>query len=269
MNRFEPQTKHPGGVLARLLRWIPRDGLSPQPRLDPMPNAPMMHRPLDDHLLPASNPGPIPRRTQSQARGGSARGTHTHASVVVMCQTVLPPRVAPHGHDATPASREGARPPASFPSNHRLSRPRGGPGRHSLEARAGPARRSATTRSLRRAPREGDRRWCARDLRRAATWSFGAPTACVPRCRMPGSRSGRVHTGEVELRGNDVAGSGSTSPLVCGARPLRRAARLRTVKDLVAGSDYAFDSRGVHSLKGVPEDWSPRGDLMLARRTPA
>ena len=29
----------------------------------------------------------------------------------------------------------------------------------------------------------------------------------------------------------------------------------RTVKDLVAGSDYAFTSRGVHSLKGVPEEW--------------
>jgi hypothetical protein len=29
----------------------------------------------------------------------------------------------------------------------------------------------------------------------------------------------------------------------------------RTVKDLVAGSDYAFESRGVHSLKGVPEEW--------------
>jgi hypothetical protein len=26
------------------------------------------------------------------------------------------------------------------------------------------------------------------------------------------------------------------------------------VKDLVAGSDYAFASRGLHSLKGVPEE---------------
>lgn len=29
----------------------------------------------------------------------------------------------------------------------------------------------------------------------------------------------------------------------------------RTVKDLVAGSDYTFASRGVHSLKGVPDEW--------------
>jgi len=29
----------------------------------------------------------------------------------------------------------------------------------------------------------------------------------------------------------------------------------RTVKDLVAGSGYAFTSRGLHSLKGVPEEW--------------
>ena len=29
----------------------------------------------------------------------------------------------------------------------------------------------------------------------------------------------------------------------------------RTVKDLVAGSDYTFASRGLHSLKGVPEEW--------------
>jgi len=29
----------------------------------------------------------------------------------------------------------------------------------------------------------------------------------------------------------------------------------RTVKDLLAGSDYAFASRGVHNLKGVPDEW--------------
>ena len=30
----------------------------------------------------------------------------------------------------------------------------------------------------------------------------------------------------------------------------------RTVRDLVAGSGIVFDDRGVHDLKGVPEQWS-------------
>ena len=29
----------------------------------------------------------------------------------------------------------------------------------------------------------------------------------------------------------------------------------RTVKDLVAGSGMAFTERGVHRLKGVPDEW--------------
>jgi hypothetical protein len=29
----------------------------------------------------------------------------------------------------------------------------------------------------------------------------------------------------------------------------------RTVKDLVAGSGLAFEQRGRHSLKGVPDRW--------------
>jgi class 3 adenylate cyclase len=28
-----------------------------------------------------------------------------------------------------------------------------------------------------------------------------------------------------------------------------------TVKDLVAGSDLAFQDRGVHKLKGIPGEW--------------
>jgi hypothetical protein len=27
------------------------------------------------------------------------------------------------------------------------------------------------------------------------------------------------------------------------------------VKDLVAGSDFSFASRGLHQLKGVPDEW--------------
>jgi class 3 adenylate cyclase len=65
-----------------------------------------------------------------------------------------------------------------------------------------------------------------------------------------------VHTGEIELRGEDVAGIGvhiaARVAALAGAGELLAS---RTVKDLVAGSDYAFSSRGAHSLKGVSEDW--------------
>ena len=30
----------------------------------------------------------------------------------------------------------------------------------------------------------------------------------------------------------------------------------RTVRDLVAGSGIVFDDRGVHDLKGVPDQWA-------------
>jgi class 3 adenylate cyclase len=65
-----------------------------------------------------------------------------------------------------------------------------------------------------------------------------------------------VHTGEVELRGDDVSGIGvhiaARVAALAGAGELLAS---RTVKDLVAGSDYAFASRGVHTLKGVPDAW--------------
>jgi pimeloyl-ACP methyl ester carboxylesterase len=65
-----------------------------------------------------------------------------------------------------------------------------------------------------------------------------------------------VHTGEVELRGDDVSGIGvhiaARVAALAGSGELLAS---RTVKDLVAGSDYAFASRGMHTLKGVPEQW--------------
>jgi len=65
-----------------------------------------------------------------------------------------------------------------------------------------------------------------------------------------------LHTGEVELVGDDVAGiavhiaarvgalAGPSEVLVSG-----------TVKDLVAGSGIAFIERGEHVLKGIPDQW--------------
>jgi pimeloyl-ACP methyl ester carboxylesterase len=65
-----------------------------------------------------------------------------------------------------------------------------------------------------------------------------------------------VHTGEIELRGDDVSGIGvhiaARVAALAGSGELLAS---RTVKDLVAGSDYTFASRGVHSLKGVPDEW--------------
>jgi DNA-binding NarL/FixJ family response regulator len=65
-----------------------------------------------------------------------------------------------------------------------------------------------------------------------------------------------LHSGEVELRGNDVGGiavsigarvaaSGSAGDVVVSS----------TVRDLVAGSGIEFDDLGRHALKGVPDEW--------------
>lgn len=68
-------------------------------------------------------------------------------------------------------------------------------------------------------------------------------------------RSG-LHTGEVEILGDDIAGLA----VHIGARIAAIASPgevlvSRTVKDLVAGSGIQFDDRGSHTLKGVPDEW--------------
>ena len=40
-----------------------------------------------------------------------------------------------------------------------------------------------------------------------------------------------------------------------GVRRAERDAGLQTVKDLVAGSGFAFEDAGEHELEGVPERW--------------
>lgn len=65
-----------------------------------------------------------------------------------------------------------------------------------------------------------------------------------------------LHTGEVELRSEGIGGIG----VHIGARVAAVAGPgevlvSRTVKDLVAGSGIEFEDRGVHTLKGVPDDW--------------
>ena len=65
-----------------------------------------------------------------------------------------------------------------------------------------------------------------------------------------------LHTGECELRGQKPGGIAVN----IGARIVSEAAPgevlvSSTVRDLVAGSGLAFDDRGMHELKGVPEAW--------------
>jgi pimeloyl-ACP methyl ester carboxylesterase/class 3 adenylate cyclase len=65
-----------------------------------------------------------------------------------------------------------------------------------------------------------------------------------------------LHTGEVELIGDDVGGIA----IHVGARVAALAGPgevlvSSTVKDLVAGSGLRFEDRGTHRLKGVPEGW--------------
>jgi pimeloyl-ACP methyl ester carboxylesterase len=65
-----------------------------------------------------------------------------------------------------------------------------------------------------------------------------------------------IHTGEVELRGDDLAGIS----VVTAARVMAHADDdevwvSSTVRDLVAGSGLRFEDRGEHDLKGVPGAW--------------
>ena len=65
-----------------------------------------------------------------------------------------------------------------------------------------------------------------------------------------------LHTGEVELRGDDITGLGVViARRVCDLAAADELLASRTVKDLVIGSGIAFADRGVHTLKGVPDDW--------------
>jgi class 3 adenylate cyclase len=91
------------------------------------------------------------------------------------------------------------------------------------------------------APAQGIR--CALDMIRTAT-NFGVEM-----------RAG-LHTGEVELRGDDIGGlavhiASRVSSLAGPSEVLTTG----TVRDLVVGSGIVFDDRGQHNLKGVPGQW--------------
>ncbi len=70
-----------------------------------------------------------------------------------------------------------------------------------------------------------------------------------------GVRAG-IHTGEIEIRGEDVAGMavhiGARIAALAGPGEVLVSS---TVKDLVVGSNVEFTERGEHELKGVPGVW--------------
>ena len=65
-----------------------------------------------------------------------------------------------------------------------------------------------------------------------------------------------LHTGEVEVRGEGLAGIavhiGARIAALASAQEVLVSS---TVRDLVAGSGISFLDRGWHELKGVPEKW--------------
>lgn len=65
-----------------------------------------------------------------------------------------------------------------------------------------------------------------------------------------------IHTGEIEVRGDDVGGIA----VHLAARVMAEAIAdeilvSRTVKDLVVGSEIEFADRGIHALKGIDDPW--------------
>lgn len=65
-----------------------------------------------------------------------------------------------------------------------------------------------------------------------------------------------IHTGEIEARGHNVGGIGVhiAARVMAMAGPSEILVS-RTVKDLVVGSNFEFEDRGIHELKGVDDAW--------------
>ena len=94
--------------------------------------------------------------------------------------------------------------------------------------------------------------------------SFASPTQAV-RCALDVAKAvpalgvqirAGVHTGEVEVRGDDLGGLAvHIAARVSAAAGAGEVVVSSTVKDLLAGSGLTFEERGEHELKGVPGTW--------------
>lgn len=88
----------------------------------------------------------------------------------------------------------------------------------------------------------------ARAIRCARSTQAVAPLGIDVRCGL--------HTGEVEIVGEDVAGLAVHIAARIGALSHPGEVLVsRTVRDLVAGSGIRFESRGEHDLKGLETAW--------------
>lgn len=103
--------------------------------------------------------------------------------------------------------------------------------------------------------RIGDRRWRARleDHDRIVRAALGHWRG--REIKTSGVRTG-LHTGECEVREDDVAGIA----VHIASRVMQEATSgevlaSSTVKDLVVGSGLRFADRGDHVLRGVPDSW--------------
>jgi class 3 adenylate cyclase len=65
-----------------------------------------------------------------------------------------------------------------------------------------------------------------------------------------------VHTGEVEVRGDDIAGLAVTiAKRVCDLAGPGQVLVSETVRSHMVGAGIRFREEGEHELKGVPEIW--------------
>lgn len=65
-----------------------------------------------------------------------------------------------------------------------------------------------------------------------------------------------LHTGEVELIGDDIGGIAvHVAARIAALADARTVLTSRTVRDLAVGSGIEFETAGRHTLKGVPDEW--------------
>lgn len=78
-----------------------------------------------------------------------------------------------------------------------------------------------------------------------------------------------LHTGEIEVRGDDIAGLGvHIASRVAGLAAAGETLVSGTVKDLVTGAGFEFDDQGNHPLKGIEGKWQMYA-LAAANSAPA
>jgi class 3 adenylate cyclase len=64
-----------------------------------------------------------------------------------------------------------------------------------------------------------------------------------------------LHTGELEIAADDIRGLAvTTATRIAGIAGADEVLVSSTVKELAAGSALTFESRGAHTLKGIPDE---------------